>query len=221
MVTDETWLAPMSLLDDSCVMPAPASEPQGAGRFEQDVLPLAHQMFTAALRLTNNTQDAEDLAQEVMLRAYSGFGSFRHGTSPKAWLYRILHNTWISQYRKRKCRPNEISVERIPDPQLATVLLRSSNVSRSAEDSALELMTDEDVTTALAALREDVRTTVYYADVLEFSCKEIAAMTNCPIGTVMSRLHRGRKRLRASLIATAARRGFVPDQRYVDPSSAA
>jgi len=175
-------------------------------RFERDVLPLSHQIFSAAMRLTRNTQDAEDLAQEVMLRAYAGFGSFRDGTNPRAWLYRILHNTWITQHRKRRCRPDEISVERIPDPQWAAAIVRSSNCARSAEDSALERMTDQGLRTALATLRDDVRTTVYYADVLEFSCKEIATITNCPIGTVMSRLHRGRKRLRESL---------------VDPSSAA
>jgi RNA polymerase sigma-70 factor, ECF subfamily len=173
-------------------------------RFERDVLPLAHQLFAAAMRLTHNPQDAEDLVQEAMLRAYTGFGSFQDGTNIKAWLYCILHNTWISQHRKRKTRPDEISVECIPDLHLAAAILRASNASRSAEDSALELTIDEEVATALAALREDVRTTIYYADVLELSCKEIATMTNCPIGTVMSRLHRGRKRLRTSLIATAA-----------------
>jgi RNA polymerase sigma-70 factor (ECF subfamily) len=192
-----------------------------ASRFERDVLPLAHQLFTTALRLTHNTQDAEDLAQEVMLRAYAGFGSFRDGTNIKAWLYRILHNTWINQYRKRKSRPDEVSVECIPDLQLAAGILRASNASHSAEDSALELMADEEVATALAALREDVRTTVYYADVLEFSCREIAAITDCPVGTVMSRLHRGRNRLRTSLIGVATRRGFVLQEQYVKALPAA
>jgi RNA polymerase sigma-70 factor (ECF subfamily) len=204
MVSDDNWLTI-----------GPAS------RFERDVLPLAHQLFAAALRLTHNTQDAEDLVQEAMLRAYTRFGTFQDGTNIKAWLYCILHNTWISQHRKRKSRPDEISVECIPALQLAAAILRASNASRSAEDSALEFMTDEEVVTALAALREDVRMTIYYADVLEFSCKEIATITNCPIGTVMSRLHRGRKRLRTSLIATAAHRGFLSEQRYLDPSSAA
>jgi len=192
-----------------------------ATRFERDVLPLSPQIYMTAMRFTRNKQDTEDLAQEVMLRAYAGFGSFRDGTNPKAWLYRILHNTWINQYRKAKCRPDEISVERIPHLQLAGAILRASNASLSAEDCALESMTDDDVTTALAALREEVRTTVYYADVLGFSSKEIATMTDCPVGTVMSRLHRGRKRLRTSLFAAATRRGVVPQQRYVEPSSAA
>jgi RNA polymerase sigma-70 factor (ECF subfamily) len=226
MPSDNKWFtiepdAPIPLHGDADPMTDPASETRRARRFERDVLPLAHQLFTVAMRLAHNTQDAEDLAQEVMLRAYAGFGSFQDGTNIKAWLLRILHNTWINQYRKRKSRPDEISVERIPDWQLAAVILRASNASRSAEDSALELMADEEVARALAALREDVRTTVYYADVLEFSCKEIAVITNCPIGTVMSRLHRGRKRLRTSLIAAATRRGFVPEEQYVKTSPAA
>jgi RNA polymerase sigma-70 factor (ECF subfamily) len=214
MPSDDNWLtigpdAPIPFHDDR------------ASRFERDVLPLAHQLLAAAKRLTHNTHDAEDLAQEVMLRAYAGFGSFQDGTNIKAWLYRILHNTWINQYRKRKSRPEEISVECIPDLQSAAGILRASNASHSAEDSALELMADKEVAAALAALREDVRTTVYYADVLEFSCREIAAITNCPVGTVMSRLHRGRKRLRTSLIGVATRRGFVPEEKYAKASPAA
>lgn len=189
--------------------------------FQRDVLPLAHQVFTTALRLTRNTQDAEDLAQEVMLRAYAGFGSFRDGTNAQAWLNRILRNTWVSQHRKKKSRPDEVSAECVSSAQLAAVILRASKASRSAEDFALESMTDEAVTTALAELREDVRTTVYYADVLEYSYKEIAAITDAPIGTVMSRLHRGRHRLRTSLSAATTRRGLMLDRRYVKSSSAA
>ncbi len=190
-------------------------------RFERDVLPLDQQLFSAAMRLTHNTQDAEDLLQDVMLRAYLGFDSFRDGTSLKAWLYRILRNAWISHYRKKKCRPDEISVECLSEPHRSAVILRASKASPSAEDSALDDMTDEEVTTALSALREDVRTTVYYADVLELTCREIAAITNCPLGTVMSRLHRGRKLLRTSLIAAATRRGFAPEKRCITPSSSA
>jgi RNA polymerase sigma-70 factor, ECF subfamily len=206
---------------DSYPITGSAAESQRQSRFERDVLPLTHQIFTAALRFTRDTQDAEDLAQEVMLRAYAGFGSFRDGSNPKAWLYRILHNTWVTQYRKKKCRPDEVSVESVSDLQLAAVIMRASIASRSAEDCALEAMTDEVVTTALAELREDIRTTVYYADVMEFSYKEIAVITDAPIGTVMSRLHRGRKRLRTSLIAASTRRGLGPDQHCVKPSPAA
>jgi len=197
-----------------------ASETQIERRFERDVLPLTHQVFTAALRLTRNTHDAEDLAQEAMLRAYAGFGSFRDGTNLQAWLYRIVRNTWINQYRMKKRRPDELPTMCISDLP-AAVALRSSNDLRSAEDFALESMTDGEVLTALAALGEDIRRTVYYADVLEFSYKEIAVITDCPIGTVMSRLHRGRKRLRTSLLTAAARRGIGPDQRWVKASPAA
>jgi RNA polymerase sigma-70 factor (ECF subfamily) len=112
-------------------------------------------------------------------------------------------------------------VECISDLQLAAAILRASNASRSAEDSALESMTDSEVMTALASLPEGIRTVVYYADVLDFACKEIAAVTGCPLGTVMSRLHRGRKRLRRSLIAAATLRGFDPEQSYAKPSPAA
>jgi len=189
--------------------------------FERVVLPLAHQLHGAARGLTHNTQDAEDLVQEVMLRAYAGFGSFRAGSNAKAWLFRILHNTWISQYRKRKCRPDEVSVECVSDAQLAAVVGRAPHASRSAEDFALESMTDADVTAALAALHDDIRTTVYYADVLGFSGKEIASLIGCPLGTVMSRLHRGRKRLRTSLIITGMRRGLTPGQREIIASRAA
>ena len=155
MTTDGPSLAqigPMSFRHDPCLMTGPASETPRESRFERDILPMTHQTFTAAVRLTCNTQDAEDLAQEAMLRAYAGFGSFRDGTNPKAWLYRILHNTSISQHPKKKSRPDEISVECVPDLQLAAVVLRASHAERSAEDSALERMPNEVVATALAAL---------------------------------------------------------------------
>jgi RNA polymerase sigma-70 factor, ECF subfamily len=198
----------------------PASEAQRR-HFERDVLPLAHQMLNAARGLTHHAQDAEDLAQEVMLRAYSGFGSFRDGTSVKAWLYRILYNTWISQHRRRKCRPDELSVGCIAETQMAALAMRTSTASRSAEDVALEAMPDSELMMAFADLRADVRTTVYYADALELSSREIAAITDCPVGTVMSRLHRGRKRLRASLIEAEIRTGHPPGQQCLEPSPAA
>jgi RNA polymerase sigma-70 factor (ECF subfamily) len=165
-------------------------------RFQRDVMPQADRIFCAALRLARNRQDAEDLVQEVMLRAYVNFDSFRDGSNVHAWLYRILHNTWISLYRKARCRPNELLVERMPDLQ--------SNMYRSAEESALESIVDIEVATALAALNEQMRIAVFYADVLQFSCQEIAVITDSPIGTVSSRLHRGRKQLRAHLIPAAA-----------------
>jgi RNA polymerase sigma-70 factor, ECF subfamily len=217
----------MSIMEGSATPPRvaavikPALDARRRRIFERDVLPLTHQLFGTAMRLTRNRQDAEDLVQEVMLRAYAGFGSFRDGTNLKAWMYRILHNTWVSQCRKKKHRPAEVSAEYISDLHVAAEFLRAPNGSRSAEDFALESMIDVDLATALGTLREEVRTTVYYADVLQLSYREIAAITECPIGTVMSRLHRGRKRLRTNMIAAAARRDSSSEQRPGKPLSAA
>jgi RNA polymerase sigma-70 factor (ECF subfamily) len=175
-----------------------------SARFQRDAIPLTGQIMATAVRLTGSRGDAEDLTQEVMLRAYAGFGSFRDGTSLKSWLYRIQRNTWRNQYRKTKCRPDEVTVECVSEPQLAAAALRASNASRSAEDSALESITDNEVATALAALQEKIGTTVYYADVLQFSRNEIAIVMDCSINTVTSRLYRGRKRLRTSLFEEEA-----------------
>jgi RNA polymerase sigma-70 factor (ECF subfamily) len=199
----------LSVIDDDSTQKAVAE------RFERDVIPLAGQIMTAAVRLTSSRQDAEDLTQEVMLLAYAGFGSFRAGTNVRAWLFRILRNSWINQYRKKKCRPHEVSVECVSQLQLAAVDMRASTALRSVEDFALESVSDDEVAIALAALQDDVRTTIYYADVLGFSYKEIAAMMDSPIGTVMSRLHRGRNRLRVSLFEVAARLGCVPGHQLV------
>ncbi|OBF33002.1 hypothetical protein A5724_20475 [Mycobacterium sp. ACS1612] len=170
-------------------------------RFHRDVVPMADQIMARALYMARSRQDAEDLTQEVLLRAYAGFDSFREGTSLKAWLYRILHNTWISQYRKSRCRPPEVSADCISELQLEAL---HAHVSPSAEDCALDAMTDDNVRAALAGLHDGIRTALYYADVLQFTCKEIAVITDCPIGTVSSRLHRGRRQLRASLSRVSA-----------------
>ena len=165
-------------------------------RFQRDVMPLADRILGAASRLAHNRQDAEDLVQEVMLRAYANFDSFRDGTNVQGWLFRILHNTWISQYRKTQSRPNELLMGRVCDSH--------SYAFRSAEESALAAIVDDEITTALAALNEQIRLTVYYADVLQLSCQEIATITDSPVGTVSSRLHRGRKHLRAHLTPSRA-----------------
>lgn len=177
---------------------------QDVDSFQRNVIPYAGQIFSAAMGLTRNRQDAEDLVQEVMLRAYAGFHTFRDGTNARAWLYRILHNTWVSQYRKMRCRPDEVSATDITDLHPAAALRAHS--ARSAEESVLESMTDDDLRSALAALQDGARTIVFYADVLQFTCKEIAAITGCPIGTVSSRLSRGRKQLRNSLISQSTGR---------------
>jgi RNA polymerase sigma-70 factor (ECF subfamily) len=189
-------------------------------RFERDAIPLTDRLFAGALRLTRNKQDAEDLVQETMLRAYAGFHTFREGTNLKAWLYRIMQNTWINQYRKKQSRLAEVSVENITDQHAAADVLFASNRLRSAEVDALESLPDDEIKAALMTLREEIRVAVYYADVEGFSYKEIANITNTPVGTVMSRLHRGRQRLRVALRAVASQRGMTSAGTWGDRPSA-
>ena len=168
-------------------------------------------LYTAALRMTRNSADAEDLVQETYLKAYRAFASFELGTNLKAWLYRILTNTYINTYRAKKRRPEIADVEDIEDLYLYRRLSgdQASGLGRSAEEEALERFTDTDVKEAIESLPDTFRMAVLLADVEGFSYKEIAEITEVPIGTVMSRIHSGRKALQKALVDRGSTRGLV------------
>ena len=176
-------------------------------RFERDALPLLDQLYRAARRYTRTTADAEDLVQETMTKAYAGFHSFTDGSNIRAWLLRIMTNTWIASYRAAQRRPDEVLSDEITDAQLAAGVARSPVELQSAELAALEAMGNDKIRAALAALPVDQRMVVYYVDVEGFRYKEIAEILGVPLGTVMSRLHRGRRRLRELLAGAVETRG--------------
>jgi RNA polymerase sigma-70 factor (ECF subfamily) len=179
-------------------------------------------LYSAALRMTRNPADAEDLVQETYLKAYRGYGGFQEGTNLKAWLYRILTNTFINRYRAAKRRPDETELDDVEDFYLYRRLggLEEARASRSAEDELLDFFTETEVKDAVESLPEQFRLAVLLADVEGFSYKEIAEILDIPMGTVMSRLHRGRKALQKRLYSFAKERGLVPrGESSGDPNS--
>ena len=177
-------------------------------RFERDALAFTNQLYAAALRYTKNPDDARDLVQDTYLKAFASFHQFEPGTNLKAWLYRVLTTTFINNYRKTQRQPM-ISNAELEDWQIADAASHTSDQGKSAEVEALEKMPDSDVKRALQEIPEEFRMAVYFSDVEGFSYKEIAEILGIPTGTVMSRLHRGRKQLRALLMDYAKDRGYT------------
>ena len=177
-------------------------------RFERDALQYMNQLYAAAMRYTKNPEDAQDLVQDTYAKAYTSFHQFEPGTNLKAWLYRVLTTTFINTYRKDQRRP-QTSDSALEDWQIAEASSHTSDQGKSSEDVVLENLPDSDIKNALAEIPEEFRMAVYLADVEGFSYKEIAEIVGVPAGTVMSRLHRGRKQLREKLTDYARERGYV------------
>ena len=180
-----------------------------SARFQSDVIPLLEPLHHHAMRMTRNHADAEDLVQETMVKAYAGFRTFEPGGNFHAWLHRILINTYISRYRKQQSRPAEYPIDDIAGAQLAANAQHRSSGLRSAEEQALERLGDNRIRAAMRALPEQFRLAVYYADVEGFRSREIADLMRTPLGTVLSRLHRGRRLLRRLLADGAQQYGYT------------
>ncbi|WP_298210325.1 sigma-70 family RNA polymerase sigma factor [Ferrimicrobium sp.] len=179
--------------------------------FSSDAMQYAENLYSAAFRMTHNAADAEDLVQETFLKAYRGYDSFQEGTNLKAWLYRILTNTYINIYRAKKRRPDESNLEDVEDLYLYRRLggLEAVQAGRSAEEEVLDRITDTDVKGAIDSLPDQFRLAVVLSDIEGFSYKEIAEIMDVPLGTVMSRLHRGRRAMQRALLELELRKAAV------------
>jgi RNA polymerase sigma-70 factor (ECF subfamily) len=201
---------PLMTTSNESASPDAANEPvlpDNRALFEEQALPYLDQLYAAGLRMTRNPADAQDLVQETFVKAYSAFGQFQQGTNLKAWLYRILTNTFINTYRKKQRDPYSGTIDELEDWQLGGAESATTTSTRSAEAEAIDHLPDTAVKDALQSIPEDFRLAVYLADVEGFSYQEIADIMKTPVGTVMSRLHRGRRLLRDKLTDYAKERG--------------
>jgi len=218
-------LAPMTISFDDAGSDADGGTPPVDVRslFEEQAIPFMDQLYAAGLRMTRNPADASDLVQETFAKAFAAFAQFQQGTNLKAWLYRILTNTFINNYRKKQRDPYQGTIDDLEDWQLGGAeSITQGRSSRSAEVEAIDHLPDSAVKDALQAIPEDFRMAVYFADVEGFSYHEIADIMKTPVGTVMSRLHRGRRMLRELLAEYAIERGIkVPVSAASGPSKAA
>ena len=190
-------------------------------RFQQDALPLLDSLYAGALRMTRNPADAEDLVQETMLRAYRAFDRFEAGTNLKAWLFRIMTNAYINTYRKKQREPKKVSADEIEDFDLFQELKNHDpNINRSAETAVLDSIVDSDIIDALDDLPEQFRMAVLLSDLEDFSYAEMAEIMDVPLGTVMSRLHRGRKALQKRLWELARDKGIIKTPRLAPGNEA-
>lgn len=188
---------------------APVDTDDARREFEEQAIPFMDQLYAAAMRMTRNPADAADLVQETFVKAFGSWSSFTQGTNLKAWLYRILTNTYINIYRKRQREPYQGTIDELEDWQLGGAESTTATLGRSAEAEAIDRMPASVVKDALQQVPEDFRLAVYFADVEGFAYQEIAEIMKTPIGTVMSRLHRGRRMLRELLADYAAERGIA------------
>jgi RNA polymerase sigma-70 factor, ECF subfamily len=186
-----------------------ATDGELSARFQSDVIPLREQLYRHARRMTRNHHDAEDLLQDTLVKAYANLGSFKQGTNFRSWLFRIMTNTYINGYRKKQRQPAHSPSGLITDALLATAAHRWPTGAHSAEDQALNRLGDSMFRAAMCALPEQYRRVVYYADVEGLRSGEIADLMHTPVGTVMSRLHRGRRLLRRLLTDVAEQRGYT------------
>jgi RNA polymerase sigma-70 factor (ECF subfamily) len=214
----ELSLAAMTTTDEATT-PEP-EERDVRELFEEQAIPFMDQLYAAAMRMTRNPADAADLVQETFVKAFAAFGQFQQGTNLKAWLYRILTNTFINSYRKNQRNPYQGTIDELEDWQLGGAESATATTTRSAEAEAIDHLPDSAVKDALQSIPEDFRLAVYFADVEGFSYQEIADIMKTPVGTVMSRLHRGRRMLRV-LLAEYAQGRYAPDGAVAPATSGA